>query len=346
MRLRQKIKDVLFRSGFGEQVFFGIRRIREKTALAFIKDEQYIKRTYKKRFKRKINLKNPTTYTEKLQWLKLFYRNEKMPVCSDKYDIRKYLEECQLEYLANDIVGIYENVEDVDFEALPDKFAAKATHGSSWNLICEDKSTLDISRAKRKMKAWLKLNLYVFGREWNYKTIKPRIIIEKFIEHKPLNDYKFMCFNGEPMYMQLNNDYEGIHYVDFYELDGWKHLPFTYGPYKRSDRTLEKPQMYDEMMRLARILSKPFPFVRVDFYNFGDTIILGELTYFPGGGLWPLIPNSEYDAILGEKLTLPEPNYNLELYKKWGGVILLPHNNRYIICIISYTFFTDKEVVL
>ena len=306
MSLRMKLKNFLFKSGRGEGIFFALRRIREKMALSFYSDLRYIKSTYKKRFKRKINLKNPTAYTEKLQWLKLFYHNDKIPVCTDKYDVREYLKECDLEYLANDVIGVYEDVKDINFDELPNKFVAKATHGSSWNLICEDKETLDIPRAKKKMKAWLKFNLYVFGREWNYKDLKPRIIVEKFIEHKPLNDYKYMCFNGEPLYMQLNNDYEGKHYVDFYDLDGWKHLPFSYGPYKVSDRTIEKPQMHDEMMRLARILSKPFPFCRVDFYNFGETIILGELTYFPGGGLWPLVPNipDDYDYILGGKLQL------------------------------------------
>ncbi len=318
MSIKENIKKVLFKSSLGEQVFFKIRLMREKTVLFLNDDIKQINKLYTKRFGHEVDFKNPKTFTEKLQWLKLFYRNEKMPICSDKYDIRNYLKEVNLEYLANDVIGVYNNAEDIEFDKLPKKFVAKATHGSGWNLICEDKYSLDIPREIKKMNTWLKLNLYVFGREWNYKDIKPRIVVEKFIEHKPLNDYKFMCFGGEPLYMQLNNDYNNVHYVDFYDLKTWEHLNVSYGPFKMSNRAIEKPVMFDQMMELARKLSKPFPFVRVDFYNFDDTIILGELTFFPSSGLWPLIPNEvvDYDKVLGEQLQLPEPNYNLELYNK------------------------------
>lgn len=317
MALKNKIRDKLFSSNNGQAFFYKIRRIREKICLVRYSDYEYIQKVARERFGKNIDFTNPTTYTEKLQWLKLFYRNEKMPICSDKYRVREYLKECGLESLGNEVLGVYDDARKIDFDKLPEKFVAKANHGSGWNLICKDKAALDKKGSVKVMNEWLKLNLYVFGREWNYKEIAPRIVVEKFIEHEPLNDYKFMCFNGEPLYMQLNNDYQGVHYVDFYELEGWKHLPFSYGAYRISDRTIDKPPMYEKMFELAKQLSKPFPFVRVDFYNYDDVVILGELTFFPGGGLWPLNPvKTGYDKILGERLQLPEPNNNLELLSK------------------------------
>ena len=307
----------------GQVVFYKIRRVREWWANR-LSDEKTVQKIYRERFGREVDFANPKVYTEKLQWLKLFYRNEIMPVCSDKYRVREYLKECGLEKLGNEVLGVYKDAREIDFDKLPDKFVAKANHGSGWNLICKDKNSLDWKNSVKLMNEWMKLDLSSFGREWNYKEIDRRIVVEKFIEHEPLNDYKFMCFNGEPLYMQLNNDYQGKHYVDFYELEGWKHLPITYGPYRISDRTVEKPPMFDQMLEYARILSKPFPYVRVDFYNYDDVVILGELTFFPGGGLWPLNPTETgYDAILGERLQLPKPNHNLELlakYKKKAGI--------------------------
>ena len=283
-------------------------------------DLKYIERVYKERFGESICWEKPQTFQAKLQWLKLFYRDWDMPVCSDKYNVREYLSKMDLEWLANDVIGVYTDARDIDFDSLPQRFVAKATHGSGWNLICEDKDKLNWKSNQRILNDWLKLNLYVFGREWNYKDITPQIIIERFIENRPLNDYKYMCFNGEPLYMQINNDYAGTHFVDFYRIENWEHLDSTYGPYKYSkDRMINKPSQHERMMELARILSKQFPFVRVDFYNFDDVIILGELTFFPGGGLWPFMPREKgnmYDVELGKCLTLPEPNHNLELLSR------------------------------
>lgn len=312
MIIKRKIKKLLKSSIKGTIFINRIRIIREKIEL-LESDEQYIRKTFKKRFNKEINLNNPTTFQEKLQWLKLFYRSDVMPICSDKARLHEYLESKNLSYLSNEILGVFDDANDIEFDSLPNKFVAKANHGSGWNLICEDKNELNWNDCKKLMNSWLDLNLYVFGREWNYKNIEPKIVIEKYIDYKPLNDYKYMCFNGEPLYIQLNNDYNGVHYVDFYEIENWKHLDCTYGPYIYSkNRIIEKPNKHDEMMRIARILSKDFPFVRVDFYNYEDEIIVGELTFFPGGGLWSLNNENsdvDYDLILGEKLVLPKANY-------------------------------------
>jgi len=283
MSIKSNIKNSLNKTELGKVLFFKARRIREKMAL-LKSDEDYISFTYKKRFKKDIDFINPTSFQEKLQWLKLFYRDDWMPICSDKYEVRKYLKQFNCECLANIIIGVYEDAKDIPFDKLPTKFVAKATHGSGWNIICKDKAKLKWKNEVKLMNSWLKLDLSVFGREWNYKHIKPRIIIEEYIEQEPLNDYKLMCFNGEPIYMQLNNDFEGKHYVDFYEIKTWKHLPVTYSAYEKSSRLIEKPENLDKMIEIARILCKRFPFVRIDFYSFAQTIILGELTFFLVGG--------------------------------------------------------------
>lgn len=285
--------------------------------MTFVSDIDDIRNTYKKRYKREIDLKNPDTFCEKLQWLKLFYRDPVMVRCADKYEIHNYLDEIGMGCLGNKVIGVFDNANNIDFDSLPQKFAAKATHGSGWNLICKDKSKLDRNKAVAEMNSWLKLDTFVFGREWHYKDIPRRIVIEKFLDYTPLYDYKFMCFNGVPKYLQLNGDIDGKHYVDFYDLNEWKHLPITYMGFQRSPIDIEKPAQLDKMLELASQLSESFPFVRVDFYNFEDKVILGELTFFPSSGLRPIIPEEfGYDKKFGELLTLPEANYNLLLYQK------------------------------
>lgn len=317
MSIKKKIRSKLFESITGQILFYKLRTVREKLALITASDFKYIKKAYRKRFGENIDLANPQGFGEKLQWLKLFYRDDWMPICTDKYEIRKYLQTYGYENLANRVIGIYDDAKNIPFDQLPQKFVAKATHGSGWNLICEDKNALNWGKTVKLLNMWLKLNLYVFGREWNYKNLKPRIIVEEFINHKPLNDYKLMCFNGEPLYVQLNNDYNGHHYVDFYDIQNWDHLNFTYESYANSDRNIEKPKKLDEMIEIARTLSNRFPFVRVDFYQFDDTILIGEMTFFPSGGLWPFIPaENGYSALLGGKLSLPAANNNLDLLEK------------------------------
>jgi|SRR5690625_38791 len=317
--MKKYIKKKLLNSDSGTLLFYSIRPVREWLALNFINDYAYITGEYKKRYGREINLKNPQTISEKLQWLKLFYRNENMPICSDKYDIRLYLQKYGYDHLLNEVITVLESPEEIDklnIEALPDKFVAKATHGSSWNLICTNKNNLDWKLWKKTFKQWLKMNLYVFGREWNYKDLKPKILIEKFIEHQPLIDYKFTCFNGEPKYIQVNSERDGERYVDFYDME-WKHLGISLKNYIPSEGKMLPPAQFEEMKKIARELSQEFPYVRVDFYNFNDKILLGELTFFPGGGLLKFYPETDkYENLFGSYLNLPEPNHNLELYNR------------------------------
>ena len=316
MSIKKIIRRFLFQSSNGMLLFSRFRQLREKRALR-ISDYEFIKKLYRERYGKDIDLNSPKGFGEKLQWLKLFYRDEWVPVCSDKYEVRNYLKQFGYEHLANKVIGVYEDAGEIPFDELPKKFVAKATHGSGWNLICEDKDGLKWDDSVKLMNSWLRLNLFVFGREWNYKDIKPRIIVEEYIDHEPLNDYKLMCFNGEPLYVQLNNDFEGKHYVDFYDIKNWEHLDLTYTNFHRSDRLIEKPAKLDDMIEIARVLSKRFPFVRMDFYQFDETVILGEMTFFPSSGMWPFIPEENgYSELMGKALILPKPNYNLELYER------------------------------
>src|SRR5690625_2302347 len=317
--MKKYIKKKLLNSDSGTLLFYSIRPVREWLALNFINDYAYITGEYKKRYGREINLKNPQTISEKLQWLKLFYRNENMPICSDKYDIRLYLQKYGYEHLLNEVIAIYQTPKEIDninIDALPKSFVAKATHGSGWNFICEDKNKVNWKLQKKIFKQWLKLNLYVFGREWNYKDLRPKILIEKFIDEHPLNDYKFICFNGKPKSIQVNSVVNGKKYMDFYDMD-WDRLGIMYKSYNQAQKAVPKPKHFEEMMKIAKDLAQEFPYVRVDFYNFKNTILLGELTFFPVGGLKPIIPNTEkYENLFGSYLELPEPNHNLKLYNK------------------------------
>lgn len=317
--MKKSIKKRLLNSDIGTVLFYKIRVLREKLALLTISDYKYVKSNFKNRHNREINLKNPKTISEKLQWLKLFYRNDNMPICSDKYDIRIYLKKYGYEHLLNEVFAVYESEEEIDnmdIESLPNSFVVKATHGSGWNFICRDKSKVNWKAQKQIFKQWLGLNLYVFGREWNYKDLKPKILIEKFIDEHPLNDYKYICYNGVPQTVQVNSIKNNVKYMDFYDLE-WNRLGIMYDSYIQANHFVQKPEQFDEMYKIAKELSQEFPYVRVDFYNYNSKIQIGELTFFPVGGLKPIVPNTEkWENLFGSYLTLPEPNYNLELLEK------------------------------
>lgn len=216
--MKQTLKRFLRSGPLGILLFNRVRVLREWAALRKFDDLAYITTTYRERFGREINLADPATYTEKLQWLKLFHRDPRMPICSDKCAVRGYVEDAGLGDILNGVIGVYDSADKIDFDSLPNRFVIKATHGSGWNLACADKSEVSWSLWRRIANSWLRLDLSVFGREWHYREIKPRLIVEEFITIEPLIDYKFMCFNGEPLFVQINHDRDGHHYVDFYDI--------------------------------------------------------------------------------------------------------------------------------
>lgn len=257
-----------------------------------------------------LDLKCPRDYNEKLQWLKIHYRNPLMPICADKYAVRKYVEEkIGPEYL-NDCIGIYEDVEDIPYEKLPGRFVLKATHGSSWNIICSDKSCLDWTLAKAKMKRWLKIDFSKYGREWQYHEIKPRIICEEFLEdklHAELMDYKLLTFNGETKYIWVDHkDLNGQPLRSFYNAD-WEFQKDKGHLYPNGNaKDVKRPECLAEMIALARKLSSGFPQCRVDFYVLENKrIVFGELTFSSANGCNPFYPQSFCDE-LGDCIVLPK----------------------------------------
>lgn len=277
-----------------------------------IPDEKYLKILYKTELGKTLDLDNPKTFNEKLQWLKLYYRGDDFTNKVDKIEVRKYIEDkLGKEYLIP-MLGIYDSVEEINWDELPNKFVLKCTHGSHCNIICKDKDSLDIEKAKKKLTKWMEKSWYWFGREWPYKNIKPRIICEEFIVDEKLSDlpdYKFMCFNGKPklvMVCQDRNEH-AVSINSFYDMN-WNITEIKQGPLNvRTDeaKLLNKPKNYEKMIEFSKVLSEGLPFSRIDFYEVNGKLLFGEITFFTWSGLGKFTPE-KYDEILGSWIELPK----------------------------------------
>ncbi|MFK4786227.1 ATP-grasp fold amidoligase family protein [Fusobacterium sp. MFO224] len=276
--------------------------------LSFIPDKTMLKIQYRIKMEEKLNLKTPKTFTEKIQWYKLNYRNPLMTQCADKYEVRKYIESKGLGDILNGLYGVYENGDEIDFERLPDKFVIKTTNGGGGEniIICEDKERLDIAKTRKLLNKWMKDKNKSQGREWAYDEAIPKIIIENFLEDKNnkfngIDDYKFICFNGQVEYIVLDVDRQIEHKRNIYDKN-WNYLKVdtdckTLGDIK------EKPKNLDEMKKIAEKLAEDFPFVRVDLYDIDNEIIFGELTFYPWSGYVKFNPKN-FDYEMGEKFIL------------------------------------------
>lgn len=248
-----------------------------------------------------VDLDNPKLFSEKLQWYKLNHRDPLMQTVANKYTVREYIESIGYGRLLNDIYGVYTDVNDIDFDKLPAQFVLKGTHGSGFNIIVKDKSKFNTRQARMIMKSWLHQHIAWSGREWVYKDMPRHIIAEKYLEDETgeLRDYKFYCFNGKPAFMQLEVGRGTSHNTrNFYDMD-WNLMPF--GKELPHDPNLEvpRPEMFDEMKRIATDLCKPFQYVRVDLYQVGGKVYFGELTFFPAGGAPDFVP-AQYDEVVGK----------------------------------------------
>ena len=270
-----------------------------------IPDKLFLKIKYKLRIGKKLDLENPKTFNEKLQWLKLYDRNPTYTNLVDKYEVRKYVAKTIGEEYLIPLIGVWDKFDDIDFNKLPDQFVLKPNHTSGDVFICKDKSKIDIFKLKKIINKWLKREYYWLHREWPYKNIKPKIICEKYMVDESgvqLKDYKFFCFNGEPKAMYVATDRGIDTRFDFFDME-FNHLPLIQH-YKNSNKEIKKPIGFNEMIRLARILSKGFPHVRVDFYDINGKVYFGELTFYHLGGLEKFEPE-KYDEIFGSWLKLP-----------------------------------------
>ena len=270
-------------------------------------DEKYLKFIYKIRIGKKLNLDNPKTFNEKLQWLKIHDRNPKYTKMVDKYEAKKYVSEIVGKDYIIPTIGIYEHFEDIKFEELPQKFVIKCTHNSGGVVVVNDKNNINRKKLQKKFKNLLKQNFFYVGREYPYKNVNPKIIIEENIqpenETSQINDYKLMCFNGKVKcsFVCSNRNTESGLYVNFYDKD-WNPMPFE-RHYAKNPIEIPKPNQYDKMVELAEKLSKNIPFVRVDFYIVKNKIFFGELTFYPGGGVEEFTPDV-WDLKIGEWIDL------------------------------------------
>lgn len=272
-------------------------------------DKKYIQFIWKYRMNYPLNLDNPQTYNEKLQWLKLYNRNPEYTIMVDKYLVKEYVANMIGKEHIIPTIGVWDNIDNIDFDNLPQQFVLKCTHDSGGLVICKNKANLDIVKAKNKLKKSFKTNFYLLGREWPYKDVRPRIIAEQYMVDESgyeLKDYKFFCFDGEPKMLYIATDrynpYKKTKF-DFYDLE-FNHLPFKLG-HPNSRKELKKPLGFDDMLKYARVLSKGIPHVRVDFYEINGMIYFGELTFFQDCGFVPFEPQ-EWDYKLGELIKLPK----------------------------------------
>lgn len=279
--------------------------------LDWIPDKIYLQITYRLKFGHKLNLKNPKTFNEKLQWLKLYDRKPIYSTMVDKCEAKKYVASILGEEYIIPTLGVWDRFDDIDFDSLPDQFVLKCTHDSGGLVICKDKSKLDIPSAREKIEKSLRTNYYKHGREWPYKNVKPRIIAEKYMVDESgyeLKDYKFFCFDGfaRAMFIASDRQVEGEETkFDFYDMN-FVHLPFTNG-HPNSDHEIKRPESFEKMMQLAEKLSEGIPHVRVDFYDINGEVYFGELTFAHWSGMVPFEP-SEWDEKFGEWIKLPDQN--------------------------------------
>lgn len=271
-------------------------------------DEQYIRIAYRARMGKKLVLDSPQTYSEKLQWLKLYNRKPEYTAMVDKYEVKPIVAKMIGEEYIIPTLGVWNHFDEIDFEKLPNQFVLKCTHDSGGLVVCKDKNNLDRKSAKRKIEQCLKHNFFWGMREWPYKNVKPRIIAEQYMEDeqtKELRDYKFFCFDGEvkALFIATERMKEGEETkFDFFD-ENYNHLPFTNG-HPNAEVLPQKPVCFDEMKVLAAKLSKGIPHVRVDFYEVNGKVYFGEMTFFHWSGFTPFVPE-EWDYKFGSWIKLP-----------------------------------------
>lgn len=270
-------------------------------------DRTYLKFNYYLRVGKVLNLDNPSTFNEKLQWLKINDRNPNYTRMVDKVSAKEYVKERIGEEYIIPNIGVYDDFNSIDFKELPKRFVIKCTHNSGGVVVVNDKTQINIPELRNNFKRMLKKNFFYNGREWPYKNITPRIIIEENIQDGnssiQINDYKIMCFNGKARcaFVCSNRNSRSGLCVNFYDME-WNPMPFE-RHYPRNPIEIRKPLNFDKMVELSEKLAKDIPFVRVDFYEKQGKLYFGELTFYPGGGVEEFTPDS-WDYVLGSWLNL------------------------------------------
>ena len=280
------------------------------SALRFIPDKPMLKIQYRIKNGRKLNLKDPKRYTEKIQWYKLNYRDPVMQQCADKYLVREYVKSKGLSHILNELYAVFNDPDEINFDNLPEKFVLKLSNGSSTNLLVENKADLDIEQVKKTFRQFYSQSGASAGREWVYQTNKkPVIIAEKYLsdpdnENGSLRDYKILCFNGKPEYIICVDGRYTDHYCHVVYDSEWNKQNVVIGE-SSADTDYARPETLEQMLNIAAILSEDFPAARIDLYSIQGKIYFGEITYFPWSGYMRFTPD-EFDYELGSKFILPK----------------------------------------
>lgn len=277
-----------------------------KNFFFFLSDKLFLKWKFKILMGYKLDLNNPQTFNEKLQWLKLYDRKPTYTKMVDKYEAKEYVKNIIGEEYIIKTLGIYNSFEEIDFEKLPNQFVIKPTHTSGDVYICTDKSNINYKELENKIKKWLKRKYFYIHREWPYKNVKPKIIIEKYMtdnsNSSQLTDYKVYTFNGRAKMIMINKDRGVDTKADYFDTD-YQCLDFFWG-YPHAEVKPQKPKCFDEMIELAEKLAKDTYELRVDFYEVNGQIYFGEMTFFDAAGFGKFEPN-EWDKKIGDMLKLP-----------------------------------------
>jgi hypothetical protein len=279
-----------------------------------IPDAPYLRIRYWAELGKRLNLGHPATYNEKLQWLKLYNRHPEYTMMADKYGVRQYVADIIGEKYLVPLLGVWDRFDDIDFSDLPDQFVLKCTHDCGGQIICRDKSKLDLSAAAKIISRSMRRNYYYAAREWPYKNIVPRLIVEEYLDDRPINihtdymtyflhAYKFFCFNGVPRFLVYTSDKGDDIRYNYFDMDFCR-MDMSCG-FAEAGYEIRRPGNFAEMIEIAAILSKGIPHVRVDLYNVSGKIYFNELTFFNWAGFQPFIPET-WDETLGSWIELPE----------------------------------------
>jgi len=285
-------------------------RSRYEHLLLNLSPSRFFRYRYKRFLHKKLDLAHPTAYNEKLIWMNLYWKHPLKAECADKYTMRAYVQNHGYSSILPGLIGVYNDSSEIDFNALPQRFVLKCNHGCGFNIVCTNKNDLNIPQAKQLLDSWLRIDYSKNAGELHYAAITPRIICEEFLEgpngSKPI-DYKIPCFNGKAQYVLVATDRDETGHTnkyDYYDLQ-WNKMPFIKTSLN-TDRFTPKPETLDEMVKIAEDLSKPFPFVRMDFYDIHGKPFLGEMTFTPAGCLSPGL-TEEAQGLFGSMITLPAP---------------------------------------
>lgn len=286
-----------------DSILYKGRRKLQQLAYTIVPNELLSKIYCKIVIHENVNIKNPKTLNEKLQWYKLYYcpSNKLVVQCADKYQVRRYIEEKGYGNILTNLIGVWENAEDIDWDEFPKRFVLKCTHGCAYNILCKDKDTFDKDDAKKKLSKWLKEDFSEFNVELHYGKIEPRRIICEEYLGDIIVDYKFFCFNGKPQFFYVSSDLINDRQAEmgFFNMDGSK-IPLIREDYKDIGN-IKIPECLDEMNKIAKDLSRDFPFVRVDFFLVDGSYKFAELTFTPSAAMMPINPK-KYDIEWGELL--------------------------------------------